>query len=277
MLPKFIVIGAMKAGTTSLFHYLSEHPQIFVHPQKELAYFVAPEQRRRVGSYEDFFESAPPHAFPGDISTQYTKFPQFPHVPGRIRQKVPDARLIYIVRDPIARTISHYHHNLLQGLESAPIEAALRADSRYLEFSRYRMQLSFYEQHFPREQILVVVLEELHAQPVATISAVFRHIGCDPSFVPANLHKKSNVSREQVRTTAAIRAIQDWPLYRTVQYRIPARLKRQVVRWLGGAPPALPAPTPATRAWIRDQHAHDAASLAEWLERPEPIWDLNEG
>jgi hypothetical protein len=276
MLPSFIVIGAMKAGTTSLFHYLSDHPQIFLHPRKEIGYFMWPEAERKPEAYEAFFTRAPSGGFCGDISTGYTKYPQYTGVPERMAELTGEARLIYLVRNPVERVVSHYHHLLLMDPNLPEIDEAVRTNPHYIEFSRYRMQLSLYEPHFDRDQILVVILEELLADKKAAMRKIFEHIGCDPCHVPRNLDVRANASAARSGESKILQAIQRNALYRKVQYRIPPRAKSPVVRMLGRKPPPAPDPTLETLAWIREQVRDDARDLASYLGRSNAIWEFDE-
>jgi len=114
-LPTFFIIGAPKAGTTSLHNYLCEHPEIQMSAVKEPNFF-APHldpinEPRRVGSldqYEQLFD--PAVAVRGEASTPYSEYPLRQGVPERIHEQVPEAKFVYMVRDPVERTISHYNH-----------------------------------------------------------------------------------------------------------------------------------------------------------------------
>ena len=134
-LPNFVVIGAMKAGTVSLRHYLDEHPDVFLgrggtfgEPNFFTAEYNWPRGR---GWYESLFDGADQAAAIGECSPSYTMAPAFGGVPERMAQVVPDARLIYLVRDPIARMRSMYMHQVSAGRERRRAEAAL-LDDRYL-------------------------------------------------------------------------------------------------------------------------------------------------
>src|SRR4051812_36085465 len=99
MLPNLIIIGAARAGTTSLYHYLRSHPEIWMSPEKELYFFVEDHNwKRGIEWYERHFPAGTPVR--GEASTFYTHFPIRPGVPERIAALLPSAKLIYLVRDP---------------------------------------------------------------------------------------------------------------------------------------------------------------------------------
>jgi hypothetical protein len=184
-LPTFIVIGAMKAGTTSLYHYLRHHDDIFMSRIKELDFFVSEANwDRGLDWYRRQFSGAGGYRARGEASTLYTKWPEYDGVPERIASTLPWVSLIYVVRDPIVRMRSHYQHRVMTGAETSPPDVALIENPTYLACSRYAMQLERYLDHFPREQILVVTSEALRSDRLATVQGVYDFLGVDSSRVP---------------------------------------------------------------------------------------------
>jgi hypothetical protein len=184
-LPNFIVIGAMKGGTTSLYHYLRNHDQIFMSRIKELDFFVAESNwSRGLDWYRHQFKGAEHAIARGEASTLYTKYPEYAGVPERIAKVLPDVRLIYVVRDPIERMRSHYQHRMMTGAEQSPPEVALLENPTYLNCSKYAMQLERYLDYVPRERILIVTSEDLLLNRKATVQQVYEFLGVDPTRVP---------------------------------------------------------------------------------------------
>jgi hypothetical protein len=185
-LPTFVVIGAMKAGTVSLRHYLDEHPDVFLGRGGtfgEPNFFIAEDNwRRGRGWYESLFGGAGRAAAIGECSPSYTMAPAFRGVPERMAQVVPQARLVYVVRDPVARMQSMYMHQVSAGRERRRAEVAL-LDDRYLGPSRYGFQLGAFLDHFGRSQVLVIASEVLRDRPREALSAVFDHLAVDPAAV----------------------------------------------------------------------------------------------
>ena len=182
-LPNLIVIGGLKCGTTSLHHYLNLHPEIAMSRPKELNFFVA-ELNWELGPdwYASHFDRAA--AVRGETSPHYTNMPRFEGVAERMRATLgDDARLIYMVREPLERILSHYLHNLGGGYESRSIEQALSdPDSAYVARSRYAMQLRPYLDAFDRERILIVANEDLAGRREQTVRQVFEFCGVDAGF-----------------------------------------------------------------------------------------------
>jgi hypothetical protein len=200
MLPNFLVIGAAKAGTTSLYHYIRSHPQSFMPSKKELNFFCEEfGWRRGVRWYESQFENAGSAAAIGEASPRYTVYPIYGGVPERIAALLPDVRLVYVVREPIQRMQSHYVDRVLHGLESKPIEEALVTNPFYMSSSSYALQLAQYAEHFPRERILVFTSEDLMRNRQEVLSRLFRFLGIDPRF-------RSDVFDEEFLRTEGRRA-----------------------------------------------------------------------
>jgi hypothetical protein len=190
-LPNLIVIGASKTGTTSLHYYLGLHPQIFMSREKELRYF---EQNwgRGVEWYQDQFRSGQNHLIRGETSPQYTEYPRTSGVPERMHALIPDAKLLYVVRDPFARLLSHFvflapGKDLTRALD--PIET-----NRYVAESRQCWQLEQYLPYYPLSQILVISAEDLRHARRTTLSKVFRFLGVDDTFDSANFDAELNVT-----------------------------------------------------------------------------------
>ena len=184
-LPTFVVIGAMKAGTVSLCRYLDEHPDVFLGRGGmfgEPNFFVTERNwNRGRGWYESLFDGAGGAAAIGECSPTYTMAPAYSGVPERIAQVVPEARLVYVVRDPIARMQSMYMHQVSAGRERRRPEVALLDDDRYLAPSQYGLQLAAFLDHFDRSQVLVIASEVLRDRPREALSAVFGHLAVDPA------------------------------------------------------------------------------------------------
>jgi hypothetical protein len=211
-LPTFLVIGAMKAGTTSLYHYLRAHPQVFMPPYKAPEFFAGEAHwRRGIEWYRQLFASAGPDAMAiGEASNVYTKYPQYRGVPERIATYIPDARLVYVLRDPVQRIRSHYETRVVEGAEKAPFEEAVLTNPIYLDCSRYAMQLEQYLARFPREQLLVITSEQLRGARHATIRNVYEFIGVDPQFIPPNLHRDFYQTKDKPSRSLIPLSLRKW-------------------------------------------------------------------
>lgn len=181
-LPNLVVVGGLKCGTTSLHHYLNLHPEVEMSRPKELNFFVA-ELNWPLGPewYASHFSGRA--SVRGESSPHYTNRPRFEGVAERMRSVVTDARLVYMVRDPIDRMLSHYRHNVGGGYDDRTLaDAFADPESAYVTRSRYFFQLEPYLEEFGPERIEIVGCEELKRDRPATMRRVFAFLGVDPGF-----------------------------------------------------------------------------------------------
>ncbi|MEM9797439.1 MAG: sulfotransferase [Pseudomonadota bacterium] len=177
-LPSFLLIGATKCGTTSLHDWMTRHPDIFIHPMKEMRFFL-PGFRWEKGMdwYRGQFAEVGSAMAWGEASNGYGRGADYPGAPEKIAAAMPDVRLVYVVRDPLKRLISHYRHRLVTGREWRDPAAAIRADNSYVETGRYGAELTRWLRHFDRAQILVLRSERLFAEPVGQLARLAAHLG----------------------------------------------------------------------------------------------------
>ena len=234
MLPTFLIIGAQKAATTTLWAHLGRHPDIFVPPMKEPNFFL--EEVRwdlGVGWYEELFEPGRDKPVRGEASTGYTMWPMFAGVPARMASVVPDVKLVYLVREPIERMVSSWQHLMADHIEYKGLEESLLNDLRYLSMSQYATQIEQYLEYFDRDQLLVEKTEDLRSDPAGVLGRVCRFIGADDSWTFSDLNARDNPSatklmprwgtRKAIRSlnllhskglTAVLKQQRRWPFYR---------------------------------------------------------------
>ena len=182
-LPNLIIIGAMKSGTTSLHYYLNLHPEIFMSRQKELDFFNKEKNwSKGIEWYRSHFVGQA--KIYGESSPNYTNYLTWEDTPSRMFALIPNAKLIYVVRDPVERIISHYVHFYAARKENRSIEDALAKleENPYVERSRYFWQLQQYLAWFSPANILVITSEELLNFPEQTMQQVFQFLGVDDNF-----------------------------------------------------------------------------------------------
>lgn len=190
-LPNLVVIGGLKCGTTSLHHYLNLHPEVAMSRPKELNFFVA-ELNWELGPdwYRSHFDPAAPVR--GETSPHYTNLPRFQGVAERMRETLGDeARVVYVVRHPVERLLSHYLHNVGGGYERRELaEAVADPLCSYVQRGRYAMQLAPYLAAFGRERVLVVGREELAREREATMRRVYGFAGVEPGFTSPEFERQ---------------------------------------------------------------------------------------
>jgi len=273
-LPTFLVIGAMKAGTTSFYDRLGTHPEVFLPGLKEPDFFVAEKAwDRGLAWYRSLFEVAGAATAVGEASTSYTKCTEFAGVAARIAHILPDVRLLYLVREPVARARSMHRHNVLAGRERRPLHQAVLDDGMYVGASSYALQLEQYLAVLPREQIHVVVTERFAADQQQVLDEVAGFLGVTPGHDWASHGRDRNVSAERRAETGAFRLACGSPLVRAVARRVPDVVVRRaysaLTRQVGPASEALPA---GVEAELRARLADDTARFAELLGGPVAEW-----
>jgi len=198
-LPGFLVLGAQKAGTTALYAYLRRHPEVTGPSWKEVSFFDR-HWARGTRWYRGNFPLRR-RAVVGEASPSYLFHPL---APSRVHAVVPEARLVALLRNPIDRALSHYHHEVALGRERLSFEEALDAEERrtageverlladdrafstawwdhtYVARGLYADQLERWWELFPREQLLVLTTDELGADPASAYARVLEHVGAPP-------------------------------------------------------------------------------------------------
>ncbi len=177
-MPDFLLIGAMKAGTTTLWSQLARHPAVFMCTPKEPQFWSRdPVRARGIAWYQSLFAKARPDQRTGEASTCYSRWPHFGDVAGRIAEALPDVKLIYLLRHPVDRAYSHYGHLMEEravqaGGPIASFEEAIETLPEIIDSSLYMSQIEQFLARFPRNAIHVTLLDDLLAHPEATWNGI---------------------------------------------------------------------------------------------------------
>jgi hypothetical protein len=274
MLPNFLVIGAMKGGTTSLYRYLCEHPQIFMPSVKEPLFFSR-NWDRGLEWYERLFDGAGQVLAIGEASTEYTAYPHHSEVPMRIAKTLPDVRLVYILRHPIERMLSEYHYNLVRGLERDPsADRSLLEDPTYLHVSCYAMQIEQYLEHFSRDKLLIVKSENLKRERTHAMKQVYEFLGVDGSSQPANMSEEFQISSKKRSRRPIDRALRKIPGYRSIASVAPLSLKQVKYRMTTKKAPPRPRLSDGARREIEDRLRDDVRRLRRYAGDDFDGWGL---
>ena len=209
--PNFIIAGFPKCGTTSLHHYLSEHPQIFMPSQKELHFFtyeilsklkngpkdgaVKKTQIQDSKKYLDFYRNVKNEIAVGDASPSYINYPnQFL----KIKEYLEDPKFIIVLRDPINRAYSNYLHLKREQRETLTFKEAVnrenkRIKDKYSDFWYYKFNSTYYDKILKAKEtfkeVLIITSEELNENHVATMKKVYKFLDVDCNFITK---RKSN-------------------------------------------------------------------------------------
>ena len=185
--PDFIIIGAAKSGTTSLYQYLCRHPEIYMSTPKEPDFFsIDTNYARGIDWYYSLFSDALPSQICGEASTTYSRYHQHPKTAERIDRTLPQTtKFIYIMRHPIDRAYSFYIHRFKGSLHkpelavSNTFEETIKQQSEFIESSYYLEQIEQYLPFFPQESFLFLLMEDLIERPAQTLSEILTFINVD--------------------------------------------------------------------------------------------------
>jgi len=189
ILPDFIVIGAMRAGTTTLYNYLSRHPELGMSRKKETDYFIDDKYKKHsIDWYHGQFETG--YKCYGEISPNYSKERDFRGVPKRINSIIPNCKFIYIVRDPVERFVSQIRHSHLLGTTLPETDDIYNTHEWFhiLDASLYYRQISEYLKYTTMDSILVLEFEKLIEDPLPLLSEIAKFVGVTDNWAHVEPH-----------------------------------------------------------------------------------------
>jgi len=276
-MPNFMVIGAQKCATSSVCDLIGAHPEAFMTDPKEPYFFARPEAwAKGFEWYESLFEGAEGRQAIGEGSTVYTMAGLYPEAPQRIFDVLPDLRLIYIARNPLERIQSHYMHMATRrGRETRPFAQAIRESDEYIDNTLYRKQIDRYRALYPDEKILVLFYEDFKTDPGAVMRRVYRFLGINDSYVPADAGVARNVSARGRVDTFLLRPLRKIPGHGALYHSIPQRPREALRRVLKKPIPGRPAWDEASRRWAIGRLADDNRAFLERYGKPDGFWGID--
>lgn len=270
----FVIIGAMRAGTTTLHTLLADHPQITMSRDKETDFFIAGKNYSRgLGWYEAQFDPARP--IRGEASPNYAKRLEFPGVAARLARHAPQVRLIYVVRDPVRRARSQYAHGWhMGGLEVLPQDLLHSDEYDYLvDASSYARQLQEWRAHFPDAAILTVDFDQMIASPQDQLPRILAHIGATPMQV-AGL-ASHNDAAQLSRVPRPLMRLAHGPMRPVLTAILSQRNRARLRRLLALAPRREPPEFPAwLNARLSDDLAEDCARFRQMTGMEFSQWSI---
>lgn len=287
MLPNFYIVGAPKSGTTSLFHYLDEHPEVFMCPEKEPNYFsyqdiilqnlyYAEKGIDNKQDYENFFQNVTSEKAIGEASVSYLFYKK---VPTRIKIAAPDARIIIILRNPVDRGFSHYLMDSRLGYVNLSFEDIVfkQVDhpllalyyQQFVELGFYYEQVKRYLDVFGEEQVKIFINEDLKADISKVLLSVYDFLKINNNLMP-NLKKQYNVYQKP-RNTFISHLYSSKHLRRLARKIIPENLLDTVKNTLliKGQKPKLP---PETRKYLNGLFKDDILQTAGLIGKDLSHW-----
>ncbi|MCB0184311.1 MAG: sulfotransferase [Caldilineaceae bacterium] len=297
MMPNFLIIGAAKAGTTSLYNYLQQHPEVYMCPLKEPKFFslegnpltfAGPGDQRanrhtvtRLDEYQALFAKAHTQKAVGEKSPIYLYDAETPQ---RIKHYLPDVKLIVIMRNPIERAYSNYlhmvrdsresHSNFLDALEAEEqrIQQNWAYGWHYRQMGYYATQLTRYYEHFDPAQIQVYLHEDLRNEPQQMLQSLFRFIGVDPTFMP-DMSLQENKTGIPVNAKLQLFLKYEHPLKDLAKPLLPKRYRERLrVNVLNRNLRKAPKLDPTVRDALKEEYRSDILHLETLIQRDLRAW-----
>lgn len=297
--PNFLVIGAAKSGTTSLYYALRQHPDVFMPAVKEPRFFAYADAQPALrgpgdvrtheeagtvytwGAYCDLFREATRESAVGEASPNYLYSAAAPR---HIHARLPEVRLVALLRNPVDRAYSHFLHLVRSGREPLrDFGAALDAEAEriaqgwewswhYQQMGFYHRQLTRYLEYFPREQLAVYLFDDFVADPVAVVQQVYRHLGVDAQFTPdmAARHRATGMPRSERLQRLIHNA--DHGLRQLARYLLPEAVREWLLVRVKSANLEKPPLDPAVRARLTAVYRDDILQLQDLLDRDLTGW-----
>jgi len=298
--PNFFIIGAARAGTTSLYYYLRQHPQIFMSPRKEPRFFAfegRTEQKGPFGSrplppystkweeYIKLFDKVKDEKIIGEASTIYLYHPE---APKRIKRYLGEnVKLVAILRNPIERVISHYMYNLRLGAEPcSTFEEAIEAEEvrvaqGWVEFFHYKrmglygQQLQRYLDVFSRNNLKIFLYEDFQEDPISIVKQVFEFLEIENSFIPDTSKVFNPSGNTRFSLLSFLIRQTPRPVKRLAKALLPEGIRYKVVEWemwRNVRPAQKPQISSEIRKSLLEYYRQDILKLQELLNRDLSHW-----
>jgi hypothetical protein len=296
-LPNFLIVGAAKAGTTALYHYLRQHPDIYLPERiKEPMFFCGISEERYNGpgriyargkiatpeEYAGLFQEANGHRAVGEASVPYLFYHQ-DTIRGIRAHLTTPPRIVISLRHPAQRAYSNYLHHVRDGVEDLGFEDALAAEAQrrdagwwwgyqYRAGGRYTAQVAAYLEAFGEERVHIVLYDDLKARPLETVRGIFAFLGVDAGFAP-DMSERHNVSLVP-RRPGIQRLLQgEGGVKSLLKPLIPAPLRRSLKRKVSEAnmqrPPRM---DEHIRRALTDEYRDEIAGLQGLIGRDLSHW-----
>ena len=264
--PDFIIIGAMKSATSSLHVQLASHPGIVMSEPKEPNFFSDDSQYERgTDWYMSLFPEPDIGQLCGESSTHYAKLPDYPATVSRMKALLPDIKLIYVMRHPIERLVSHYIHQWTQNVIRCDINEALERYPELVNYSRYSYQVAPYVEAYGKASVLPVFFQAVKHQPQRELERIARFIGYSRPVSWKEALGAQNVSAQRLRRFRGYQLIVDSAAMVFVRRAVVPQSVRDIVkaRLTMKQRPTL---NDSNIARLKSIFDEDLRTLAEWLD-----------
>lgn len=273
MLVDFMMIGAQKCGTTGLAAQLAAHPSVCFSRIKEPAFFnETANWREKLDEYHSLFDPIEGQIC-GEASTMYTFLPECLDTHDRLYEYNPDLKLIYIMRQPVNRIVSHYTHNLVRGIVKEAPEQVVFDDPTYINHSRYGVQIRPYLQRFTPDNILLLLFEEYVKTPDVVLQQVADFLQIDPTRFedPDESEKHQSTGRAYLKYEAARKFVGS-DAFQSVREYIPQAIRQPLKKRMSNQIESKPQFSPQLKQAIWRFVEDDVKEIENLLGRELTEW-----
>ncbi|MBX3426173.1 MAG: sulfotransferase [Pirellulales bacterium] len=273
MLPNTFVIGAAKAGTSFLKRKLNQHPDVY--SGNDIAFFTNDQMYRRgLEYYATLFPRYEGQQVFIAGGWRCSALRQHPEAASRIADCLPDAKIIYAVREPVKRIESLWIELRTNGSNEvvSDFNRAVHESSILIDSTRYYEQLSRYREHFPADRIRIVFFEDMIAAPAPTLADVLRFLGLDPGFEFQGLDRPENVSSGKLIDGRVLSLARRLPLVGAIRSRLPNSWRGLVRRHMKRPIEERPRWDDETLAFVKAKLGDDVRELLADQHKPAGYW-----
>ncbi len=284
MLPTFLIAGAAKSGSTTLWNFLKAHPQVYMAPMKEVNFFITDvwwaRNEKGMDWYSNLFREVEGVKAYGEASINYMSRPELAEL---IHQALPQVTLLFILRDPVDRIYSQYWYERQEGTQLPGFDSFVRQRHTLLKEwiwgSRYDLHLKRFLNLFPEQQIRVILFSDLKRNPDQLVKNLYRAVGVDEEFSPQNLTARLNPTRRVhsvllqrliVRTESLAYPISLPPFIQRPMHRL-----RKSLRKANSSSISIPPMKAEQRAELLQEFSGTIDFIEQFLKRPLPDWRSN--
>jgi hypothetical protein len=229
--PDFMIIGAMKCGTTTLQAQLALQTGVFMTTPKEPNYFSDDNiYANGAAWYQSLFSDAQPNDITGEASTHYTKLPTYPDTIRRMQAALNRPKLIYMIRNPVERAMSHYIHEWSEGRMGGDPVAEFDAHSEMVDYGRFGYQIRPFVEAFGADQICLTSLERLKVEPDTELARIAAFIGFPSPAIWHHDLSPQNVSANRVRKFPLHSLLIDNPIATALRRALIPKATRERIR-----------------------------------------------
>ena len=277
--PNLFLVGAMKAGTNTLHRLLDAHPDIYMSKRpKEPSWFVGSNSGKDEAWYLGLFAAAGGARYVGEASTDYTRAPRLSGAPQKIKAYSPDARILYIMRDPLDRALSHYWWDVQYSVEGRSFKDAASRSREIRDVGHYALQIAPYLDIFGRDRVHVVTLETLTSDAPGALAGVWNFLGLPPADVTGGAAPpRYNPGRAQVPRLLGARFVshlKDTPAWNAAKALVPPQIRKRAIASLAKPVERVISPEEIAEAAaaLRPRLLEETQALSALLGREFPEW-----